>query len=170
LAVHGDFEEFYQANYGRTVAVAAAVLGNRLEAEDVAQEAFTRALARWSRLCRYELPEAWVRQVALRLAIDSGRRVRRTIKVAVKMSAQRHPPQPEAADSLPFTALGDALKRLPLQQRQLVALYYLADMSVADIARESGVAVGTVKARLASARQHIERELSAQTGAISDAR
>lgn len=170
MGVHGDFEEFYQANYGRTVAMAAAVLGNRLEAEDVAQEAFTRALARWSRLSRYELPEAWVRQVAIRLAIDSGRRVRRTIKVAVKMSAQRHPPQQEAADSLPFTALGDALKRLPLQQRKLVALYYLADMSVADIARESGVAVGTVKARLASARQHIERELSEQTGAISDAR
>jgi len=170
LGVQGDFEEFYQANYGRTVAMAAAVLGSRSEAEDVAQEAFTRALARWSKLSRYELPEAWVRQVALRLAIDSGRRVRRTIKVAVKMSAQRHPPQPEAADSLLFTALGDALKRLPLQQRQLVALYYLADMSVADIARESGVAVGTVKARLASARHHIERELSEQTGAISDAR
>lgn len=170
MGVHGDFEEFYQANYGRTVAMAAAILGNRLEAEDVAQEAFTRALARWSRLSRYELPEAWVRQVALRLAIDSGRRVRRTVRVAVKMAAQRHPQQPEAADALPFTALGDALKRLPLQQRKLVALYYLADMSVADIARESGVAVGTVKARLASARQHIERELSEQTGAITDAR
>ncbi|HUA40793.1 MAG TPA: sigma-70 family RNA polymerase sigma factor [Streptosporangiaceae bacterium] len=170
MGVHGDFEEFYLANYGRTVAIAAAVLGSRLEAEDVAQEAFTRALARWSRLSRYELPEAWVRQVALRLAIDSGRRVRRTIRVTVKMAAQRHLPQPDAADSLPFTALGDALKRLPPQQRQLVALYYLADMSVADIARESDVAVGTVKARLASARQHIERELSEQTGAISDAR
>ena len=170
MGVQGDFEEFYQANFGRTVAMAAAVLGNRLEAEDVAQEAFTRALARWNRISRYELPEAWVRQVALRLAIDSGRRVRRSISVAVKVAAQRHPPQLDAADSLSFTSLGDALKRLPLQQRQLVALYYLADMSVADIARESGVAVGTVKARLASARQHIERELSEQTGAISDAR
>ncbi|HUC25329.1 MAG TPA: sigma-70 family RNA polymerase sigma factor [Streptosporangiaceae bacterium] len=170
MGVQGDFEEFYQANYGRTVAMAAAVLGSRSEAEDVAQEAFTRALARWSRLSCYDVPEAWVRQVALRLAIDSGRRMRRAIKVAVKMAAQRHPPQPEAADSLAFTALGDALKRLPLQQRQLVALYYLTDMSVADIARESGVALGTVKARLASARQHIERELTEQTGVISDAR
>jgi RNA polymerase sigma-70 factor, ECF subfamily len=170
LGVHGDFEEFYRANYGRTVAMAAAVLGNRHEAEDVTQEAFARALARWSRLSDYELPEAWVRQVALRLAIDSGRRVRRAIGVAVKMAAQRHPPPPEAADWLPFTALGDALKRLPLPQRQLVALYYLADMPVAEIARESGVAVGTVKARLAAARQHIERELSERTEDISDAR
>jgi len=168
--VHGDFEQFYLANYGRTVAMAAAVLGNRHEAEDVAQEAFTRALARWSRVRKYELPEAWVRKVALRLSIDAGRRVRRTIGVAVKMAAQRHPAQSETADSLPFTALGDALKRLPLQQRQVVALYYLADMSVAEIAQETGVAVGTVKARLATARQRIEQELSERTEAISGER
>jgi RNA polymerase sigma-70 factor (ECF subfamily) len=72
-----DFQEFYQASYGRTVAMVAAVAGSRHEAEDIAQEAYARALARWSRLRAYDLPEAWVRKVALRLAIDSGRRLRR---------------------------------------------------------------------------------------------
>jgi predicted RNA polymerase sigma factor len=67
-----EFEDFYQASYGRVVALLLAVLGNRQEAEDAAQEAFTRALARWPRLSTYEVPEAWVRQVALRLAVDSG--------------------------------------------------------------------------------------------------
>jgi RNA polymerase sigma-70 factor, ECF subfamily len=75
-----DFEEFYSANYGRVTALVTALLGNRSEADDIAQEAFTRALARWPRLASYELPEAWVRQVAIRLAIDSGRRFRRALR------------------------------------------------------------------------------------------
>jgi predicted RNA polymerase sigma factor len=52
----------------------AAVLADRDQAEDVAQEAFARALMRWPRIGGYELPEAWVRRVALRIAVDSGRR------------------------------------------------------------------------------------------------
>ena len=67
-----DFEEFYRASYGRVVAVVAAVLGDRHEAEEAAQEAFARALARWPRLSQYDLPEAWIRRVALRIAIDTG--------------------------------------------------------------------------------------------------
>ena len=63
-----EFQEFYEANYGRIVAMVAVVLGDRHQAEDVAQEAFARALTRWSRIGGYELPEAWVRRVALRIA------------------------------------------------------------------------------------------------------
>src|ERR1022692_86355 len=51
----GAFQEFDEANYGRIVAMSAAVPGNRQEAEDAAQEAF--ALARGSRLGRYDVPE-----------------------------------------------------------------------------------------------------------------
>jgi DNA-directed RNA polymerase specialized sigma24 family protein len=81
------FEEFYQASYGRTVALVAAITGSRHEAEDVAQEAYARALARWSRLRGYDLPEAWVRKVALRITIDSGRRLRRNRAAAVRLGA-----------------------------------------------------------------------------------
>ena len=72
-----EFEDFYQASYGRIMALLLAVLGDRQEAEDAAQEAFARALARWPRLSTYDLPEAWVRRVALRIAVDSGRTVQR---------------------------------------------------------------------------------------------
>jgi DNA-directed RNA polymerase specialized sigma24 family protein len=41
-----DFEEFYAANYGKVAALVTAVTGDRDEADDVAQEAFTRALVR----------------------------------------------------------------------------------------------------------------------------
>ncbi len=74
-----DFQDVYEASYCRIVALVTAVLGDRHEAQDVAQEAFARALTWWPRLGNYELPEAWVRKVALRIAIDSTRRARRAV-------------------------------------------------------------------------------------------
>ena len=45
-----EFQEFYEANYGRIVAMVAAMLGDRDQAEDVAQETFMRALTSWPRI------------------------------------------------------------------------------------------------------------------------
>ena len=165
-----EFQEFYEANYGRIVAMVAVVLGDRHQAEDVAQEAFARALTRWSRIGGYELPEAWVRRVALRIATDSGRRFRRAIRVSVKLAAQRQTTEPEPCDSLAFTALGAALRRLPLREREVLALHYLADLPVEAIARERGLPAGTVKTRLAAGRRRLEAELTQRPEAVPDAR
>jgi RNA polymerase sigma-70 factor, ECF subfamily len=156
----GEFQEFYEANYGRIVAMITALLGNRHEAEDVAQEAFARALTRWSRLAGYELPQAWVRRVALRIAIDSGRRRRRADKTAQLLLTQRQRAEPEPGDALWFTALGTALLKLPLREREVVVLHYLADLPVDAIARDCGLPPGTVKTRLAAGRHHLEQELA----------
>jgi RNA polymerase sigma-70 factor (ECF subfamily) len=155
-----EFAEFYQASYGKITAVVAAVLGDRHEAEDVTQEAFARALARWPRLARYDLPEAWVRRVALRLAIDQGRRRRRTARLVEKLRGTRRAAPSDPADALPFTAVGRALLQLPMRERETLVLYYLADLPVERIARETGVPGGTVKGRLAAGRRRLERELA----------
>ncbi|HEV2372477.1 MAG TPA: sigma-70 family RNA polymerase sigma factor [Streptosporangiaceae bacterium] len=163
------FEEFYQANYGRMVALVTAVTGDRVEAEDVVQDAFARALTRWNRLGGYDLPEAWVRRVSLRLAIDSGRRLRRVVRVTARLAAQRPAPPPPPEDSLGFTDLGRALRELPLRHREVLVLYYLADLSVGQIAAERGLPPGTVKTRLAAARRRLERELAERSEAVRDA-
>lgn len=165
-----EFEEFYQANYGRITALLLAVLGDRHEAEDAAQEAFARALARWPRLRTYDVPEAWVRRVALRLAVDSGRRLRRTLRLSARLLGARRVPEPEPEDSVTFSALGSALMRLPLREREVVVLHYFADMTADRIAAERGVPTGTVKARLAAGRRHLERELAADPEVARDAR
>ena len=72
-----DFERFYAAAFGRIAGQLFVVTGDRQDAEDVTQEAFARASVRWSRLRTYDLPEAWVRRVALRLATDRFRQWRR---------------------------------------------------------------------------------------------
>jgi RNA polymerase sigma-70 factor (ECF subfamily) len=153
-----EFAEFYQASYGRVVALVAAIVGDRHQAEDIAQEAFARALTRWPRIARYDQPEAWVRRVALRLTIDAGRRTRRAALLSARLLGVVRGGQP--SDPLAATALSVALLRLPLAQRQVVVLYYLADLPVTEIARDLGVSVGTIRTRLAAARHRLERELA----------
>ncbi len=161
------FEEFYQASYGRTVALVAAITGSKHEAEDVAQEAYARALARWWQLRAFDLPEAWVRKVALRIAIDSGRRRRRHVATAVRLATQGRPVSAEPADDLKYTPLGAALLGLPLPERQVIVLHYVADLPIHVIARESGLPIGTVKTRLAAGRRHLERCLTSRSEGVA---
>lgn len=154
------FEAFYLANYGRLVAMISAMCGDRAEAEDVAQEAFARALIRWDRLGGYDLPEAWVRKVALRIVIDSGRR---RLRIARARSRFATPPPERVAPSreaIGDTDLGQALLRLPMRDREVLVLHYLADLPVRQIAADCGISPETVKTRLAAGRRKLERELS----------
>jgi RNA polymerase sigma-70 factor, ECF subfamily len=161
-----DFDDFYLASYGRTVAMVAALVGSRHEAEDIAQEAYARALARWRLLRAYDLPEAWVRKVALRLAIDAGRRQRRRVATMTQLALLRQPPTAEPGNDLLHTPLGRALLSLPLPERQVLALHYVADLPVNTIARECGLSPGTVKSRLAAGRRHLEERLSQHPEAV----
>ena len=165
-----EFEDFYQASYGRVMALLLAVVGDRQEAEDAVQEAFARALARWPRLSTYDLPEAWVRQVALRLAVDSGRRLRRSIRLSARLRGARPAQAPEPGEGVAFSALGSALMRLPLREREVLVLHYFADMTAERIAAERGLPAGTVKARLVAGRRHLERELVGDPEEARDAR
>lgn len=168
-----DFAEFYEASYRRVVALVAAIVGDRHQAEDIAQEAFSRALTRWQRVARYDLPEAWVRRVALRLTVDATRRMRRARIMSVLLAAGQRGASGrlyDPHDPLEVTALSLALMRLPLAQRQVLVLYYLADLPVDDIARDCGISVGTVRTRLAAARHRLHRELQESDEEVPHAR
>ena len=142
------FEEFYDAVFGRLVGQLFLVTGDLHDAEDAVQEALTRAAARWARLREYEVPEAWVRRVAMNLASDGFRRARRRLAVAVRLRpADADPP---SLDGLAVTA---ALRELPASPRAAVVLYHLLDLPVEQVAAELGVPVGTVKSRLTWARR-----------------
>ena len=164
-----DYEDFYAANYGKITALVAAIIGDWDEADDIAQEAFARALARWPRVSGYELPEAWVRQVALRLAIDSSRRIRRTLRALPLLRAADRTEAPDPGDSLAFTALGRALARIPLREREVLVLYYVADLPVEQIAHDRGIPAGTVKSRLAAGRRRLELGLAQDRAAQEEA-
>lgn len=143
-----DFAAFYDATWKRTVACAYAVTGDLGTAEEGAQEAYTRAWPRWSKLSTYDDPGAWVRQVATRQAISGWRR-RRTAR---NFLARSRPPEPSRAPDENTVALVAALRQLPEAQRRALVLHHLAGLSVADIAATEHCPEGTVKARLARGR------------------
>jgi RNA polymerase sigma-70 factor (ECF subfamily) len=149
-----DFEDFYASNYGRLVVQLYAVTGNLPDAEDAVQEAFARASVHWGRVRAYELPEAWVRRVALNVAFTGLRRARRVMEVLTRAEPPPPPPLPSATGELV-----EALGKLPLHFRQVLVLHYLAELPVERVAGELGIAVGTAKSRLARARDALARQL-----------
>ena len=167
MASSDDFREFYRASYGRTLATVAALVGSRPEAEDIAQEAYARALARWSRLRGFDLPDAWVRKVAVRLAVDASRRRRTRLAATLRLAAVRQAQAPQPDDDLRYTPLGAALLDLPISERQVVVLHYLADLTIDAIAQECGLPAGTVKTRLAAGRRHLAERLAQHPEAVS---
>jgi RNA polymerase sigma-70 factor (ECF subfamily) len=71
-----DFDALYAARYGDVVAMVYALCGDLTDAQDLAQEAFSRAWQRWDRVVRYDDPEAWIRRVAVNLTTSRWRRMR----------------------------------------------------------------------------------------------
>jgi hypothetical protein len=67
-----SFEEVYATDGPRLVTELYAITGSLAEAEDVVQEAFVRAYGRWSKVEALDTPSAWIRRVALNLAMTSG--------------------------------------------------------------------------------------------------
>ena len=140
------FDELYDCAYQH----AYRLLGDRHEAEDLAQEACTRACLRWHHL---DNPRAWVIRVTTNLAFDRFRRLR---------SAAKHlrlAPAPAAAPDDRHVDIHRALAKLPKRQREVVVLRYLADLSEAQTAAALGCAPGTVKS-------HASRGLRALRAAL----
>lgn len=65
--------------------------------------------------------------------------------------------------------LAIALRRIPAQQRRAVALHYLLDMSINDIALETGVSVGTVKSWLSRGRTSLAEALGGTAAEVRNA-
>jgi RNA polymerase sigma-70 factor (sigma-E family) len=151
----GTFDEAFAALYAAAYRVAFRLLGNRTEAEDVAQEALARAYVRWRTVEEYAVP--WTCRVATNLAIDRTRRAKHLSSAEAPEHAVRDPRVEDRLD------LQRALRTLPRRQRDVVALRYLADQPEEAVARALGVSVGSVKT-------HASRGLAALRARLGDAR
>lgn len=156
-----EFTDFYAGSFRRLVGQLAAMTGDRAEAQDAVQEAFVRAWAHRGELEHGGAPDAWVRTTAWRIAVSRWRRAR-----LGRLLQRRSQPRPAVVDgpSPDRVALIDALRQVPAEQRRAVVLYYLCDLSVAQIARETAAPEGTVKARLARGRAALAPHLDELAG------
>ncbi|MEU1360074.1 sigma-70 family RNA polymerase sigma factor [Micromonospora zamorensis] len=154
----GDLiSELYAGCFRRLVVQLYAVTGDLTEAQEAVQEAFTRALVSPRRFAALENPEAWLRRVAVNWARSRYRR-RRVLDGLLR----RIGPPPAVADHSPeHLALLAALRVLPEGQRHALALHYLVDLPVDEVAATLGVSSGTVKSRLSRGRVALAALLAA---------
>jgi RNA polymerase sigma-70 factor (ECF subfamily) len=150
----------FDASYRRLVGQLYGVCGSLAEAEEVVAEAFARAVASRRAFERVDQPEAWLRTVAVNVARSRHRR---------RLMGDRLQRRNAEADGQGTLDLSDdrltlvtALRSLPQQQREALALHYLADLPVAEVAETLGVPIGTVKARLSRGRVALAAALEAE--------
>ncbi len=151
-----EFQGFYMGTYQRTVRFLIPLTDSVSEAEDLAQDAYARALDRWATL-RDQNPEAWTRVVAVNLARSRHRRAVVAAKHAwrfVSGSDARPSEHPTAHSDLRLDMTA-ALRRLPWRQRTTLVMHYVGDLTISDIARALGTTEGTVKSDLHRGRTRL---------------
>ena len=135
----------FEVSYRRLVGQLYGVYEDCTEAEEVVAEAFARAVQHQRAFARLDNPEAWLRTVAVNVSRTRRRRAR--MAAERERAETRHP----VLDDKRFELM-EALRRLPLLQREVIALHYLADLPANQVAECLGVPTGTVKTRLARGR------------------
>jgi RNA polymerase sigma-70 factor (ECF subfamily) len=160
--VMASFSEVYGAEYRRLVAELFAMTGSLAEAEDLVQEAFGKALARWERVGQLEVPVAWIRRVALNAATSRWRSLRRRSTAVLVLVPDEGQPPPE-----PVMDLIAALAGLPVAQREAIVLHHLTGLSVEEIARRSRCSESTVKSRLQRGRARLAVLLADESEEVS---
>jgi RNA polymerase sigma-70 factor, ECF subfamily len=150
------FREIFAVSYPRLVVQLYGVTGNAAEAEDLVQEAFVRAAAAGDRFIKLDNHEAWLRTVAINSHRSRWRKQRNFLRIRDR-AVSRPPDLPELEDRMDVI---EALRTLPASQREVVALHYLADLDVAEVARTLQVAEGTVKSRLSRGREALALTLA----------
>ncbi len=143
-----DFDAFYAATSRGLVSQLYGLTGDWAEAADCLQEAYAKAWQRWATVRKHEIPAAWVRMVAFRLARSRWRRTQQGLALYRRHGVPDDLPGP----SLDAVAIATALARLPEKQRVALVLHHLADLTVVEVSRELDVPESTVKARLTRGR------------------
>lgn len=146
--VASDYAAFFRAEFAAVTRTAYLVLHDRDAAEDVAQDAFTQLHVNWTKIAAYERPDAWVRRVAIRMAVRAVRRHR----LLDTLLGRLEPPRQEEGTDLDLAA---ALRRLPPQQRAAVALHYYEDRPLAEVAQILNCTHATAKVHVFKARRRL---------------
>jgi RNA polymerase sigma-70 factor (ECF subfamily) len=149
LQISRDFDSFFTQEFSGIARAAWFVVLDTDSALEVTQEAFCRAFQRWPRLSTYERPGAWVRTVAIRLAVRSRDRRRREVPLTDASIGSAAPPHQDGG------ALETALRQLPRQQRAAAVLRYQCDLDIDEVAAALGCKPATARVHLHRARARL---------------
>lgn len=156
------FDTFYQREFRAVVGLAYALSGSRWAAEDLAQEAFIAAHEKWDRIGQYESPGAWVRRVVANMAVSLYRKRASEARALARMTMHRQEALPALdPEDGEFWA---AVRALPKRQAQAIALHYLEDRPIAEVADILDCSPSTAKVHLHKGRKRLAERLGVDEG------
>jgi DNA-directed RNA polymerase specialized sigma24 family protein len=142
------FEELFAREFPAVMRTVYLIVRDHGRAEDIAQDAFVQLLRHWRKVAKYDRPGAWVRRVAIRLAVDAAGRER------ARALLERHAEPP----AVPGPVDVDVMRAVGLlrgMQRAVVVLFYFEDLPVAEIAGILHCSAATVGVHLHRARKRL---------------
>lgn len=142
---------------------ARALTGDAWAADDLVQDTLERACERWQLWAAGSDLRAWLFTLMHNLFVDGARR-------ALRQQAGQQVPVHDVQDELAAAPAGTeealdlqrCLLRLPPEQREALLLVSLQDLAYEDVARITGVPVGTVMSRLSRARSRLRELMEGQ--------
>lgn len=134
--------------YPRLVRALMLAIGDRLSAEDLAQDAMVRYLSKWDSTKNIDNPDAWLYRVGLNLARSRWRRTAAETRSLSRLPIPSVATHDAGTDAV---ALWSALDTLTPRQRQAIVGRYYLDMTPAEIAHAIGCKHATAKTHLRDA-------------------
>ncbi|MGZ8607438.1 MAG: RNA polymerase sigma factor [Actinomycetota bacterium] len=151
------FVAFFSQEYPALERTVRMIVRDRWRAEEITQDAFVQLFSRWSSIERYERPGAWVRRVAIRMAVRAANRER--VRAVIERQSRSEP-----RDPIVDIDLAAAIRELPPTQQAALVLFYLEDLPVAEVARILGRPEVTVRSSLHRARRRLAEILREDEG------
>lgn len=140
---------------------ARALLKDAAAADDLVQDCLERAVGRWHQRRMDGDTRPWLYRILHNLAVNRLRQqARRGVHVSVEDGDLVAAPVQEAG--LVMRDLAAALDRLPDEQRAVLLLVSVEDLSYAEAASALDISIGTVMSRLSRARERLRREMAGE--------
>jgi RNA polymerase sigma-70 factor (ECF subfamily) len=146
-------EDLFRSEYERLVRSLGLAFDPE-SASDAVQDAFIEADTRWERVSTLDDPAGWIRRVAVNRLLTGRRNHRRRREIIATLQVHE---APDLTDRLVDLRAG--LTQLPEQMRVVTCLFYLADLTIDQVADALGVAPGTVKSTLHEARKRLTESM-----------
>lgn len=148
------YHELFEREYRRLVRALGMAFGDVDAAADAVQDAFVQAHRHWKRVRGYDDPAAWLRRVATNRMHNTRRGRQRQAAALARLW------YPDVTELPPLGGqVAELVRALPAGQRITVCLYYVADLSVREVAAAMGVSEGTVKSQLHDARRALRADM-----------
>ena len=174
--IDADSFEAFMRNYQDMVfTTAARLLGNAADAEDIAQEVFLKAYARFPAFDGIQHVGGWMWRIATNLSLNHLTRYRARWRFFSEMNVgddedfASRLPAPEAScaqlnEDERRALLESALHKLPPAQRVPLVLYHFEEMSYEEIAERTGASLSKVKTDIHRGRETLRRKLQTSLG------